>query len=91
LVAITIAFLMLELATGNHTAIFANEGVKVHEYAYYYPPTRGLDLEGMLRDISAAPAGSIILLHACAHNPTGVDPTFEEWEQILNVIQVPQP
>jgi len=46
-----------------------------------------LDIKGMLADIAAAPEGSIMLLHACAHNPTGVDPTTEEWKQIMNVIK----
>jgi aspartate/tyrosine/aromatic aminotransferase len=76
------------VGAGNHNAIFSNESFTVNEYSYYYPPTRGLDLEGMLRDISAAPNGSMILLHACAHNPTGVDPSIDEWQQILRVIQV---
>jgi len=47
----------------------------------------GLDLKGMLEDLNNAPNGSIILLHMCAHNPTGVDPTPEQWHQIYNVVK----
>jgi len=71
----------------NHNQIFANSGLEVRDYAYYNPKTRGLDLEGMLRDLSNAQPGSIILLHTCAHNPTGVDPTPEEWKQIAEVMK----
>ncbi|CAN1746218.1 Aspartate aminotransferase P2, mitochondrial (Fragment) [Linum perenne] len=47
----------------------------------------GLDFEGMIADIKAAPEGSFVLLHDCAHNPTGIDPTPEQWEKIADVIQ----
>ncbi|KAH9798912.1 Aspartate aminotransferase [Citrus sinensis] len=56
------------------------------EYRYYDPKTVGLDFEGMIADIKA-PGGSFILLHGCAHNPTGIDPTPEQWEKIADVIQ----
>jgi aspartate aminotransferase len=59
---------------GNHTPIFKDSGLEVKQYKYYNKETVGLDLKGMLEDIKAAPDKSIILLHACAHNPTGVDP-----------------
>ena len=48
---------------------------------------KGLDFEGMLRDLDGAPAGSVILLHACAHNPTGVDPTRDQWEQLADFMK----
>jgi aspartate/tyrosine/aromatic aminotransferase len=48
---------------------------------------QGLDFQGMLEDLSKAQKGSIVLLHACAHNPTGVDPTQEQWQEILQVCQ----
>ena len=57
-------------------------GLDVHQYRYYDKKTIGLDLKGMLEDLRQAPAKSIILLHACAHNPTGVDPTPDQWMQI---------
>jgi len=44
-------------------------------------------VQGMLEDLNAAPEGSIVLLHACAHNPTGVDPTLDEWRRVLDVVQ----
>jgi aspartate aminotransferase len=72
---------------GNHKAIFASSRVEPKEYRYWNPKTLGLDLSGMLEDINAAPEGSVILLHACAHNPTGVDPTMDEWKQIAETIR----
>lgn len=75
---------------GNHTPTFRNAGLDVKQYAYYDPSTCGLDFDGMVRDIRAAPEHSIILLHACAHNPTGVDPTQEQWRQLSDVIKEKQ-
>ncbi|EPQ29123.1 uncharacterized protein PFL1_03411 [Pseudozyma flocculosa PF-1] len=72
---------------GNHTPIFRDSGLEVKQYRYYDKKTVGLDFQGMLDDIKAAPAKSIILLHACAHNPTGVDPTQEQWKQISDVLK----
>ncbi|CAO3696171.1 unnamed protein product [Umbelopsis ramanniana] len=71
----------------NHKAIFNNVGIQVAEYPYWNPSTRGLDLEGMLGALEKAPEESIVLLHACAHNPTGVDPTREQWQRIADVVQ----
>ncbi|KAL7581468.1 hypothetical protein ACA910_022043 [Epithemia clementina (nom. ined.)] len=71
---------------GNHIAIFKNAGLKVHQYRYYDKSKNALDLNGMLEDIGHAPDRSIILLHACAHNPTGCDPSIEEWKQIISLI-----
>ncbi|KAI0522949.1 hypothetical protein KFK09_005338 [Dendrobium nobile] len=67
---------------GNHPKIFTLAGLAVKYYRYYDPATRGLNFNGLLEDLSSAPTGAIVLLHACAHNPTGVDPTLEQWEQI---------
>ncbi|KAG6649673.1 aspartate aminotransferase P2, mitochondrial isoform X1 [Carya illinoinensis] len=72
---------------GNHKNIFNDSRVPWSEYRYYDPKTVGLDFEGMVADIKAAPEGSFVLLHGCAHNPTGIDPTPEQWEKIANVIQ----
>jgi len=72
---------------GNHKNIFNDAGVPWSEYRYYDPKTVGLDFEGMIADIKAAPSGSFVLLHGCAHNPTGIDPTPEQWEKIADVIQ----
>jgi len=72
---------------GNHRKIFLKAGLKQADYRYYDAATRGLDIDGMLEDIANAPMGSVILLHACAHNPTGVDPTHDQWRQIMKVMQ----
>ncbi|CAN4081485.1 unnamed protein product [Withania somnifera] len=72
---------------GNHKNIFNDARVPWSEYRYYDPKTVGLDFAGMIEDIKAAPEGSFILLHGCAHNPTGIDPTPEQWEKIADVIQ----
>jgi len=61
--------------------------VDYKSYTYWDPENRNLNLKGMLADIEAAPEGSIIMLHAAAHNPTGVDPTKEQWDEILAVCQ----
>ncbi|PWA71904.1 Aminotransferase, class I/classII [Artemisia annua] len=72
---------------GNHTKIFNLAGLTVKTYRYYDPLTRGLNIQGLLEDLGSAPSGAIVLLHACAHNPTGVDPTLEQWEQIRRLIR----
>eukprot|EP00232_Nephroselmis_pyriformis_P003795 CAMPEP_0182912380 /NCGR_PEP_ID=MMETSP0034_2-20130328/37482_1 /TAXON_ID=156128 /ORGANISM="Nephroselmis pyriformis, Strain CCMP717" /LENGTH=426 /DNA_ID=CAMNT_0025049049 /DNA_START=8 /DNA_END=1288 /DNA_ORIENTATION=+ len=66
----------------NHHNIWKDAGVAEQVFRYYKPETRGLDFDGMMEDLSAAPKGSVALLHACAHNPTGVDPTTEQWKAI---------
>ncbi|KAL6544297.1 Aspartate aminotransferase 3, chloroplastic [Orobanche gracilis] len=72
---------------GNHPKIFGLAGLSVKSYRYYDPSTRGLDFEGLLEDLRYAPSGAIVLLHACAHNPTGVDPTTDQWEQIRQLMR----
>ncbi|CAD6967473.1 unnamed protein product [Tilletia controversa] len=72
---------------GNHTPIFRDSGLEVKQYRYYDKETVGLDFKGLVDDLKAAPEKSIILLHACAHNPTGVDPTQEQWKEISNVVK----
>jgi len=72
---------------GNHHNIFTTAGLKVLNYPYFKKETKGLDIDGMLTAIKNAPEKSVILLHACAHNPTGVDPTQEQWEKIADAIQ----
>lgn len=71
----------------NHGAVFKDSGLEVEKYRYYNKDTIGLDFDGMLADIKAAPKGSVFLLHACAHNPTGVDPTPEQWKQISSAVK----
>jgi aspartate aminotransferase len=72
---------------GNHGAIFKDARMEVRNYRYFDKNTNGLDLTGMMEDLKNAPAGSIILLHACAHNPTGVDPRQEDWKAIEELIK----
>nr|AIT70208.1 aspartate aminotransferase [Undaria pinnatifida] len=67
---------------GNHIPIFKNAGLDVRKYRYYDPKTVGLDFQGLLSDVRGAEDESIFLLHACAHNPTGVDPTQEQWKEL---------
>jgi aspartate aminotransferase len=70
-----------------HNQIFEMEGMVVKEYRYWNASTRGLDFAGFIADLEAAASGSVVLLHACAHNPTGVDPTPEQWEQVAEVMK----
>lgn len=74
------------LITVNHFAIFRNVGIEPVTYPYYDPKTIGLAFKPFLDTLNTIPARSVVLLHACAHNPTGVDPTKEQWEQICDVI-----
>jgi len=71
----------------NHKSVFTDSGLTVKSYRYYDKTNIALDEAGMLEDIKKAPKGSIILLHACAHNPTGVDPTQEQWKKISEIIK----
>ncbi|TKX24073.1 aspartate aminotransferase-2 [Elsinoe australis] len=71
----------------NHKAVFSDSGLKVEQYRYYNKDTIGLDFDGMVEDIKKMPKGSIVLLHACAHNPTGVDPTEEQWRAISDAVK----
>ena len=70
----------------NHKGIFGNAGFAVKTYAYYDPATKGLNFSAMLDAIRAIPDGDVLLLHACCHNPTGVDPTAEQWTAIADVL-----
>jgi len=71
----------------NHKQIAEHAGLAWSSYRYYDPSTRGLDFAGLIEDLSNAPDRSIVLLHSVAHNPTGVDPTEEEWGRIVDVVQ----
>ncbi|KPJ07552.1 Aspartate aminotransferase, mitochondrial [Papilio machaon] len=72
---------------GNHPQICNMLNIPHKKYRYYDAKTHGFDLNGALEDICKIPEGSIILLHACAHNPTGVDPRPADWEQLSQVIK----
>lgn len=70
----------------NHHAIFKNVGIQPLDYPYYDKATVGLDFDGFIGTLQSAPPRSVFLLHACAHNPTGVDPTRDQWKHIAEVI-----
>ncbi|KAI0793452.1 pyridoxal phosphate-dependent transferase [Abortiporus biennis] len=75
---------------GNHTPIFRDSGLEVKQYRYYDKKTIGLDFAGLKEDLKNIPEKSIVLFHACAHNPTGVDPTQEQWVEISNIVKEKQ-
>jgi len=75
---------------GNHKSICAAAGVPWKTYRYYDSKTNSLHFHGFIEDLRSAPSKSVILLHACAHNPTGLDPTPEQWEKIAEVIREKQ-
>lgn len=71
----------------NHKAVFSAAGLEVGQYRYYDKSTISLDFDGLKADLEQAAPGTAVLLHACAHNPTGVDPTKEQWQAIFNVVK----
>jgi len=70
----------------NHAKVFQAAGVATKNYRYYNPETFGLDFEGLIGDLAKIPAGDVVLLHGCCHNPTGVDPSATQWEKIGDVL-----
>ena len=71
----------------NHRALFSNAGFEVAPYPYYDAATRGVDFNAMLAALDAAASGSIVVLHACCHNPTGCDLTPEQWRRVVQTIK----
>ena len=71
----------------NHRALFTNAGFQVDSYAYYDAEKRGVNFDGMLASLNAAAAGTIVVLHACCHNPTGYDITAAQWDQVIAVVK----
>jgi aromatic-amino-acid transaminase len=71
----------------NHRSMFEGAGFTVNTYPYYDAATGGLNFDGMLATLRTLPARSIVLLHACCHNPTGVDLTKAQWEQLIPVLR----
>jgi len=74
----------------NHRALFTSAGFPVESYRYYDATRRGVDFEGMLANLTAAAPGTIILLHACCHNPTGYDITAAQWDQVIATVKSQQ-
>lgn len=70
----------------NHRALFESAGFVVNNYPYFDAATHGVNFAGMLASFNAMPSGSIVVLHACCHNPTGADLTSEQWSQIIDVV-----
>jgi aromatic-amino-acid transaminase len=71
----------------NHRAVFEAAGFTVKEYAYYAPKTHGLDFNGMRDALNALPPNAIVLLHACCHNPTGVDLSPAQWQEVVEIVK----
>ena len=71
----------------NHRALFTQAGFTVETYPYYDAPRRAIDFDGMLGALQRAPAGTIAVLHACCHNPTGYDLTPQQWDQVVDVVK----
>lgn len=71
----------------NHRQLFEGAGFAVKSYRYYDPKTRGLDFAGMQESLNAMQPGSIVVLHSCCHNPTGVDLANEQWAAVLEIVR----
>jgi len=72
---------------GNHHVVFRTAGFELLQYRYYDAVTHGLDFAGMLEDLGKLEPGTVVLLHACCHNPTGVDLTSAQWQQTIAVLK----
>lgn len=71
----------------NHRALFQNAGFKVDTYPYYDAAKRGVNFDGMIAALNAAVAGTVVVLHACCHNPTGYDITPAQWDQVVAAVK----
>ncbi|MCL9646186.1 amino acid aminotransferase [Pantoea eucrina] len=71
----------------NHKNVFNAAGLEVCEYQYYDAANHTLDFDGMLAALQQAQAGDVVLFHGCCHNPTGIDPTREQWQQLATLSQ----
>ena len=74
----------------NHRALFMQAGFTVESYPYYDAAKRGVNIAGMLAALNAAPAGTIVVLHACCHNPTGYDITAAQWDDVIAAVKAKQ-
>ncbi len=72
----------------NHRALFEYAGFKVNAYPYYDAATHGVDFDGMTGTLQKLPAGAIVVLHACCHNPTGVDLSSAQWERVIEIVNL---
>jgi aromatic-amino-acid transaminase len=71
----------------NHRQLFEAAGFKVRNYPYYEPRIHGVDFEAMQRALNELPAGAVVVLHACCHNPTGADLTQEQWQKVVAIVK----
>ena len=71
----------------NHRALFTNAGFTVETYPYYDAAKKGINFDGMLTALNTAPAGTVVVLHACCHNPTGYDLTSAQWDQVVAAVK----
>jgi len=71
----------------NHAALFGRAGFEVSKYRYYDAAARGIDFVGMLGDLRGAASGTIVVLHACCHNPTGYDLTDAQWDEVIETVK----
>ncbi|MBA3773810.1 MAG: aspartate/tyrosine/aromatic aminotransferase [Ramlibacter sp.] len=71
----------------NHRALFSQAGFTVEAYPYYSAAKRGIDFDGMLTALNLAPAGTVVVLHACCHNPTGYDITPQQWDEVIATVK----
>jgi aromatic-amino-acid transaminase len=71
----------------NHRALFENAGFAVQSYPYYDAPTHGVRFDAMLAALDRLPGGTVVVLHACCHNPTGVDLTSDQWARVIEVVR----
>jgi aromatic-amino-acid transaminase len=71
----------------NHRALFTNAGFQVETYPYYDAAKKGVNFDGMLAGLKAAPAGTVVVLHACCHNPTGYDITPAQWAEVVQAVK----
>ncbi len=69
----------------NHKSVFTSAGLEVREYAYYDAANHALDFDGLLASLNEAQAGDVVLFHGCCHNPTGIDPTLDQWQQLAQL------
>ncbi len=72
---------------GNHQVVFRAAGFAISQYRYFNPANHGLDFSGMLEDLARLEPDSVVLLHACCHNPTGVDLNAEQWQRVIALVQ----
>ncbi len=80
-------FLISTPSWENHRALFTRAGFDVEHYRYYSPGLRGIDVEGMIEDLEAAEEGTVVVLHACCHNPTGYDLSADDWGRVIDVVK----